>query len=99
MAGSCPATLVTYVVWGAPQARDDVPSQMSTVALVIVAIVLDFLNGFHDSANIVATMITSRAMGPRRALLLSAIEHFSAPCVFGVAVATTIGTDIVVKMT
>jgi PiT family inorganic phosphate transporter len=66
-----------------------------TVGLVLLALVFDFLNGFHDSANIVATMISSRAMGPRRALLLSAIAHFSAPFVFGVAVATTIGKDIV----
>ncbi|HJX39031.1 MAG TPA: inorganic phosphate transporter [Anaerolineae bacterium] len=64
------------------------PSQVSTIALVVVAAGFDFLNGFHDSANIVATMISSRAMGPRRALLLSAIAHFSAPFVFGVAVAT-----------
>ena len=75
------------------------PSQVSTKALVMVAVAFDFLNGFHDSANIVATMISSRAMGPRRALLLSAIAHFLAPFVFGVAVATTIGKDIVVKMT
>jgi PiT family inorganic phosphate transporter len=66
-----------------------------TVVLVGVAVVFDFLNGFHDSANIVATMISSRAMGPRRALLLSALAHFSAPFIFGVAVATTVGKDIV----
>jgi PiT family inorganic phosphate transporter len=66
-----------------------------TVGLVLLALVFDFLNGFHDSANIVATMISSRAIGPGRALLLSAIAHFSAPFVFGVAVATTIGKDIV----
>jgi len=60
-----------------------------------MALGFDFLNGFHDSANIVATMISSRAMGPRRALLLSALAHFSAPFLFGVAVATTIGRDVV----
>ncbi|MDH4208250.1 MAG: inorganic phosphate transporter [Anaerolineae bacterium] len=66
-----------------------------TVLLVVVALIFDFLNGFHDSANIVATMIASRSMAPRSALLLSAIAHFSAPFVFGVAVATTIGKDMV----
>jgi PiT family inorganic phosphate transporter len=66
-----------------------------TLALVVVALVFDFLNGFHDSANIVATMIASRSMGPRRALLLSGVAHFVAPFLFGVAVATTIGKDIV----
>ena len=71
------------------------PSQASTIALVVVAVGFDFLNGFHDSANIVATMISSRAMGPRRALLLSGVAHFLAPFLFGVAVATTIGKDVV----
>jgi PiT family inorganic phosphate transporter len=60
-----------------------------------VAVLFDFLNGFHDSANIVATMIASRAMSPRSALALSAASHFLAPFVFGVAVATTIGKDVV----
>ena len=71
------------------------PAQLSTAALVIVAVIFDFLNGFHDSANIVASMISSRAMSPRRALLLSAAAHFFAPFLFGVAVATTIGKDVV----
>jgi len=69
--------------------------QVYTVTLVVVAVFFDFLNGFHDSANIVATMISSKAMSPRRALLLSAVAHFLAPFVFGVAVATTIGKDVV----
>ncbi len=69
--------------------------QIYTIALVVVAVFFDFLNGFHDSANIVATMISSRAMSPRRALLLSGVAHFFAPFVFGVAVATTIGKDVV----
>jgi PiT family inorganic phosphate transporter len=65
------------------------------IIFVVTALGFDFLNGFHDSANTVATMISSRAMGPRRALLLSALAHFSAPFLFGVAVATTIGRDVV----
>jgi len=65
------------------------------IIFVVTALGFDFLNGFHDSANVVATMISSRAMGPRRALLLSALAHFSAPFLFGVAVATTIGRDVV----
>ena len=70
---------------------------MSPLLIVFVAIALtfDFLNGFHDSANVVATMIASRAMSPRRALLLSATAHFAGPFLFGVAVATTIGHEIV----
>lgn len=65
------------------------------VVLIGVAVVFDFLNGFHDASNIVATMISSRAMPPRVALLMSALAHFSAPFLFGVAVAKTIGHDVV----
>jgi PiT family inorganic phosphate transporter len=69
--------------------------QVCTLALIVVALIFGFLNGFKNSANIVATMISSRAMRPRRALFLSAVAHFCAPFVFGVAVATTIGRDVV----
>ena len=65
------------------------------IVFIVTALAFDFLNGFHDSANIVATMIASRAMGPRRALMLSAVAHFAGPFLFGVAVATTIGYEVV----
>ena len=70
---------------------------MSTILIVMIAlaIIFDFLNGIHDSSNIVATMISSRAFSPRVALGVTAIAHFIAPFIFGVAVATTIGHDIV----
>jgi PiT family inorganic phosphate transporter len=70
---------------------------MSLLLIVIIAIALifDFLNGFHDSSNIVATMISSRAMSPRGALIMTAIAEFSGPFLFGVAVATTIGSEVV----
>jgi len=64
--------------------------------LVVVALIFDFLNGFHDSSNIVATMISSRAMRPRSALLLSAAAEFCGPFLFGVAVATTVGHEVIV---
>ena len=63
--------------------------------LIGVAVLFDFLHGFHDSSNVVATIISSRAMSPRMALALSAVAHFCAPFLFGVAVATTIGHDVV----
>ncbi len=65
------------------------------ILLIGLAIVFDFLNGVHDSSNIVATMISSRAISPRKALALTAISEFSGPFIFGVAVATTIGEEIV----
>ncbi len=67
------------------------------ILFVGTALLFDFLNGFHDSANTVATMIASRAMSPRNALLLSAVAHFSGPFLFGVAVATTIGHEVVAE--
>ncbi len=66
-------------------------------ALVAIALIFDFLNGFHDSSNIVATMISSRAMRPRSALLLSAVAEFCGPFLFGVAVATTVGHEVIVE--
>ena len=62
-----------------------------------VALLFDFLNGFHDSANTVATMISSRAMAPRSALALNAAANFTGPFLFGVAVATTIGHEVVAE--
>jgi PiT family inorganic phosphate transporter len=52
------------------------------------------LNGIHDSSNIVATMIASRAFRPQTALALTAIAEFSGPFLFGVTVATTIGDEV-----
>ena len=69
--------------------------QTTLIILIFIALVFDFLNGIHDSSNIVATMISSRAFSPRTALTVTAIAHFMGPFVFGVAVAKTIGHDIV----
>ena len=65
------------------------------IIIIAIALVFDFLNGMHDSSNIVATMISSRAMAPRAALWISAVAHFVGPFLFGVAVATTIGHEVV----
>jgi PiT family inorganic phosphate transporter len=64
------------------------------VILVFLALIFDFLNGFHDSANVVATMISSRAMTPRAALLIAASANFVGPFLFGVAVAKTVGSEV-----
>ncbi len=66
----------------------------SILILLALALVFDFLNGFHDSSNIVATMIASRAMSGRAALTITAIAEFSGPFLFGVAVATTLGNEV-----
>jgi inorganic phosphate transporter, PiT family len=64
------------------------------VIVIALALVFDFLNGVHDSSNIVATMISSRAFRPQTALALTAFSHFLGPFIFGVAVAKTIGDEI-----
>jgi PiT family inorganic phosphate transporter len=66
------------------------------IVVIVLALGFDFLNGIHDSSNIVATIISSRALSPRMALTMTAIAEFSGPFIFGVAVATTIGHEVVV---
>ena len=63
--------------------------------LILAAVAFGFLTGFHDASNIVATMIASRALSPRRALAITTICETLGPCIFGVAVANTIGNDVI----
>ena len=69
--------------------------QILLIVLIVLALIFDVLNGIHDSSNIVATMISSRAIRPRVALTMTAIAEFSGPFIFGAAVANTIGHEIV----
>lgn len=62
--------------------------------LIIISLTFDFLNGFNDSANVVATMISSRAMSARAALTLAAVANLIGPFLFGVAVANAIGHGV-----
>jgi PiT family inorganic phosphate transporter len=68
---------------------------LTIFVLVGLALLFDFLNGVHDSSNIVATMISSRAFRPQTALGVTAVAHFFGPFLFGVAVAKTIGEEVV----
>jgi PiT family inorganic phosphate transporter len=65
------------------------------LALFVLALLFDFLNGFHDGANVVATIIASRAMSARGALALTAVANLAGPFLLGVAVTQTIGTEVV----
>ncbi|HUX24052.1 MAG TPA: inorganic phosphate transporter [Burkholderiales bacterium] len=65
------------------------------LVLIAVALLFDFLNGFHDSANVVATIIASRAMSARGALTLAALANLAGPFLLGVAVAETVGAEVV----
>jgi PiT family inorganic phosphate transporter len=61
------------------------------VATVVVVLIFDYTNGFHDAANIVATVIASRAMTPVQAVLIVGVFEFMGPLLGGTAVANTIG--------
>ncbi len=69
---------------------------MMIIGVIVLALTFDFLNGIHDSSNVVATMISSRALSPRTALTMTAVAEFSGPFVFGIAVANTIGNEVVI---
>jgi PiT family inorganic phosphate transporter len=66
-------------------------------AIIVVALALFFgyTNGFHDAANVVATIIATGAMTPRMALVMAALGEFIGPFLFGTAVAQTIGKNII----
>jgi len=63
--------------------------------LILVALAFDFMNGFHDAANSIATVVSTRVLTPRQAVAWAAFFNFVAAFGFGVAVATTIGKGIV----
>ena len=65
------------------------------IAVILLALFFDFTNGFHDAANVVATIITTRALSPKRALVIAAVCEFIGPFLFGTAVAQTIGENII----
>ena len=65
------------------------------VVLVLVALAFDFMNGFHDAANSIATVVSTRVLKPYQAVLLAAVFNFVALFVFHLQVATTIGRGII----
>ena len=68
---------------------------VSLVFLVAVALAFDFMNGLHDSANSIATIVSTRVLKPQYAVLWAAFFNFAAYFVFGVHVANTVGKGIV----
>jgi PiT family inorganic phosphate transporter len=67
----------------------------AVIALVLVALAFDFLNGFHDAANSIATVVSTRVLKPYQAVLMAAFFNFAALFVFQLKVATTVGQGIV----
>jgi inorganic phosphate transporter, PiT family len=66
------------------------------LVLIFVALAFDFMNGFHDAANSIATVVSTRVLTPRQAVAWAAFFNFVAAFLFGVEVATTVGKGIVV---
>ena len=65
------------------------------VLLVLIALAFDFMNGFHDAANAIATIVSTRVLRPQWAVAWAAFFNFVAFLIFGVAVAATIGKGII----
>jgi PiT family inorganic phosphate transporter len=63
--------------------------------IVLVALIFDFTNGFHDAANSIATVVSTRVLSPRYAVMWAALFNFVAFAVFGTRVAKTIGGDLI----
>jgi len=64
------------------------------LCILVVALVFEFINGFHDTANAIATTIATKVLTPRQAIVMSAVFNLLGALV-GTAVATTIGTGLV----
>lgn len=65
------------------------------IPLILVALVFDFLNGFHDAANSIATVVSTRVLSPQFAVFWAALFNFVGPLFFGDHVAKTIGKGII----
>lgn len=68
---------------------------ISIIFLILLALSFDFLNGFHDSANSIATIVSTRVLSPRIAIVWAAFFNFIAFLFFGLHVANTIGKGII----
>ena len=62
---------------------------------IVTALFFDFVNGFHDSANAIATVVGTRVLKPLQAVVIAAIGNFVGPFIFGTAVAATVGKGII----
>jgi PiT family inorganic phosphate transporter len=68
---------------------------LPVVFLIFVALTFDFINGFHDAANSIATVVSTRVLSPGKAVIWAAVFNFIAAFTFGTAVAKTVGSGLV----
>jgi len=71
------------------------PQLLIVVGLIFVALSFDFINGFHDAANSIATVVSTRVLSPLQAVVWAAFFNFVAAFTFGTAVAKTIGKGMI----
>jgi len=71
------------------------PGLAAVVGLVALALIFDFINGFHDAANSIATVVSTRVLSPGRAVAWAAFFNFVAAFTFGTAVAKTVGAGMI----
>src|SRR5579864_3571236 len=65
------------------------------VGLILVALFFDYINGFHDAANSIATVVSTRVLSPGKAVIWAAFFNFVAAFTFGTAVARTVGAGMI----
>src|SRR6185437_7185372 len=70
-------------------------SLLLVVITILIALCFDFFNGFHDAANSIATVVSTRVLSPRLAVIWAAFFNFIAAFIFGIAVAKTIGSGMI----
>jgi len=68
---------------------------LTVIAIIVAALAFDYLNGFHDAANSIATVVSTRVLSPRTAVIWAAFFNFVAAFSFGTAVAKTVGSGMV----
>jgi PiT family inorganic phosphate transporter len=68
---------------------------LAVVCLILVALLFDYINGFHDAANSIATVVSTRVLTPGKAVVWAAFFNFVAAFAFGTAVAKTVGSGLV----
>jgi PiT family inorganic phosphate transporter len=71
------------------------PVATTVIVIIVVALVFDYINGFHDAANSIATVVSTRVLSPTQAVLWAAFFNFAAAFVIGTTVAKTVGAGMI----
>jgi PiT family inorganic phosphate transporter len=71
------------------------PALLFVILIIAVALVFDYINGFHDAANSIATVVATRVLTPLQAVIWAAFFNFVSAFSFGTGVAVTVGSGMV----